>query len=127
MTRKPGMRTRLWQCAAAWLLGLAAVGPAFAANRAADPNLARQGKAEFDHHCESCHGAGPGHPGTQALRVKYQDSKPGVLEERTDLSLALVQRAIRPGIDGMPSFSKSEISDAQMAAIVAYLTRLGKS
>ena len=73
--------------------------------------------------CATCHGAGPGHPGTDALQAKYHGAKPAVLEDRTDLDPAAVRFFVRHGVTVMPFFRKTEISDADLDAIGAYLAR----
>ncbi|RTZ45458.1 cytochrome c [Candidimonas sp. SYP-B2681] len=80
------------------------------------------GKSLFNQWCLSCHGMGPGHPGTQALDQRYQGAMPGALEERTNLSPELVSVFVRNGISIMPFFRKTEISDSELAAIGAYLS-----
>jgi mono/diheme cytochrome c family protein len=46
-----------------------------------------------------------------------------MLEERRDLSPELIRAAVRNGITVMPQFRKTELSDSQLEAIIAYLTR----
>ncbi len=83
-----------------------------------------QGKREFQNACTICHGGGaPDRPGTLSLQSKYQGTKPALLEERTDLTPEVVKFFIRNGIAMMPQFRKTELSDAQVAAIAAYLAR----
>ncbi len=48
--------------------------------------------------------------------------KTPVLEERQDLTQKTIETAVRKGVDIMPRFRKTEITDADLAAIVAYLT-----
>ena len=62
-------------------------------------------------------------PGTAALGVKYKDQLPALLEERTDLAPILIRTVVRSGLFGMPITRKTEISDAELEDIVAYLTR----
>jgi (+)-pinoresinol hydroxylase len=90
------------------------------------------GKAVFDKWCEPCHGAvapknvmfGTGAlAGTSALAVKYKGKLPAVLEQRTDLTPALIKTVVRHGLYGMPITRKTEVSDAELEDIVAYLTR----
>lgn len=82
-----------------------------------------RGKAVYDLWCGACHDPGPRHPGTQALDVLYKGSKPGALEERTDLVPKLTETFVRRGVSVMPPFRKTEISDADLAALTAYLAR----
>ncbi len=83
-----------------------------------------RGYVQYQEYCSACHGAGPEkRPGTEALRAKYGGRKPALLEERTDLTPALVKAMVRNGISVMPFFRKTEVSDADLDAIAAYLTR----
>jgi (+)-pinoresinol hydroxylase len=107
------------------LLGL---GNSVPAQTASETN----GKAVFDKWCTPCHGAvapknvmfGSGAlAGTSALAVKYKGKLPAVLEERTDLTSAQIKRVVRGGLYGMPITRKTEVSDAELEDVVAYLTR----
>ena len=82
-----------------------------------------RGKAVYDEWCGACHDPGPRHPGTQALDALYKGKKPGALEERTDLLPKLTETFVRKGVSVMPPFRKTEISDADLAALAAYLAR----
>jgi mono/diheme cytochrome c family protein len=73
--------------------------------------------------CAPCHDPGVTHPGTHALTVKYQGVKPGVLLEWNDLPPAAVKFWVRHGISVMPQFRKTEISDAELGALAAFLSR----
>jgi mono/diheme cytochrome c family protein len=73
-----------------------------------------------------CHGEGVGKPGTLALQAKYKGALPALLDKRTDLTQALIKTYVRNGISIMPIFRKTEISDADLDAIAAYLTRNNK-
>jgi (+)-pinoresinol hydroxylase len=84
------------------------------------PPLAR-GKAVFDEWCAGCHSRGPRQPGTQALQALYKGGKPAALEDRTDLVPALTETFVRKGVSVMPPFRKTEITDAQLADLAAYL------
>ena len=79
------------------------------------------GKRVFNKWCEPCHGGGPGRPGTAALQALYQGQKPAMLEERTDLVPEITRTFVRNGVSVMPFFRKTEISDAELAALAAYL------
>ena len=80
-----------------------------------------EGKAVFDKWCAPCHGAGPGKPGTGALEALYKGAKPALLEERSDLVPQLTKNFVRNGVSVMPFFRKTEISDAELDALAAYL------
>ncbi|MET0292225.1 MAG: cytochrome c [Steroidobacteraceae bacterium] len=96
----------------------------------ATPLLAQQADAQvkrgnevFQHWCAPCHAAGPRHPGTSALAVLYKGVKPAPLEERTDLIPAITRAFVRTGVSIMPPFRKTEISEADLDALGAYLDR----
>jgi mono/diheme cytochrome c family protein len=81
------------------------------------------GEQVFHRYCWECHGDGPDRPGTDALQVKYKGDVPARLDQRTDLNAAFVIATVRHGISVMPAARKTEISDAELNAIAAYLTR----
>jgi mono/diheme cytochrome c family protein len=89
----------------------------------ADREQLDRGKAVYDAWCGACHDPGPRHPGTQALEALYKGKKPAALEERTDLVPKLTETFVRRGVSVMPPFRKTEISDADLAALAAYLAR----
>lgn len=105
-------------------IALLAVPPVAAAQ---DPAAIARGKELFTRHCTPCHGTDRGDfgramlPGTDALRIKYQGQLPAALEERTDLTPAVIRTYVRKGTWSMPPFRKSELSDAQIDEISAYL------
>lgn len=79
------------------------------------------GKRVFDKWCEPCHGGGPGRPGTAALQALYNNQKPAMLEERTDLVPEITKTFVRNGVSIMPFFRKTEITDAELDALARYL------
>jgi len=79
------------------------------------------GKAVFEKWCAPCHGDGPGKPGTAALEALYKGAKPALLEKRTDLAPEYTGAIVRTGVSVMPFFRKTEISDAELAALSKYL------
>jgi len=81
----------------------------------------KEGGQIFRRWCEECHGPGP-LPGTSALERRYQGAVPAALEQRRDLSDALIRFVVRNGRSFMPFFRKTEISDSELAALSAYLT-----
>lgn len=99
-----------------------------------DP-LLRRGREVFDARCRSCHGAIPRDrdtggllvippmPGTQALQAKYKGKKPALLEQRTDLTPELIAVFVRHGSGAMPFFRPTEVSNADLKALGAYLSR----
>lgn len=93
-----------------------------------DP-LQALGHSVFVRECSSCHGSGPGNPGferkvgTEALFYKYKGELPALLEDRTDLQPKTVALLVRQGVSLMAPFRKTEISDSELAALGAYLSR----
>ena len=85
-----------------------------------------RGYVQYQNYCSMCHGEGVGKPGTLALQAKYKGAMPALLEKRTDLTPQLIKMYVRNGISVMPIFRKTEISDADLDAIAAYLTRNNK-
>jgi mono/diheme cytochrome c family protein len=100
-----------------------------------DP-LVRRGKMVFDARCRACHSAYekkssqttsiyalPPMAGTAALEIKYKGEKPALLEERTDLTPEVVAFFVRKGSGVMPPFRPTEVSDDDLKALGAYLSR----
>jgi mono/diheme cytochrome c family protein len=106
------MRKRVWL-----MVALAAAGNATQAQEA--PVV--RGEEVFQYWCAGCHAAGPRHPGTQALEALYKGAKPAALEERADLTPELTRAFVRTGVSVMPPFRKTEITDADLDALTAYL------
>lgn len=102
-------------------LALAVLAASIAPRGSAQDATIQRGHQVFEYWCAPCHAPGPRHPGTQALDVLYKGAKPGALEERTDLVPALTQTFVRTGVSVMPPFRKTEIGDADLAALAAYL------
>jgi mono/diheme cytochrome c family protein len=103
-----------WVCLA---VVLAAAGSAAQAQDA----LVERGAEVFEYWCAACHAAGPRRPGTQALESLYKGAKPAALEERADLTPELTRAFVRTGVSVMPPFRKTEITDADLEALAAYL------
>lgn len=103
-------------------MGVNASYPVFAQDQA----LVEQGNQVFDTWCIACHGE-PANPidmiGTQRLQERYQGALPAKLEDRTNLTPEYIEAIVRGGISLMPFFRKTEISDEDMVALKAYLTR----
>jgi (+)-pinoresinol hydroxylase len=91
--------------------------------QAAEPS----GETVYEKWCAPCHAPGPGHPGTQSLQMKYSGKTPAVLLERTDLSPKIVATFVRQGVLLMAPFRKTEITDAELAALSAYVAKNFKS
>jgi len=123
---------------AAALLALTATGPAAAQDApfpiaawsrtqaAPEDNgaLAERGAAVFNNWCSACHSRGPMNaPGTVSLQHKYQGSLPAALEDREDLTAELIAFYVRNGVATMPFYRPTEISDADLEALAAYLAK----
>ncbi len=104
------------------LIFLALAGCAFGA----DDATIQKGEKVFDYWCATCHGPGA-LPGTVALETKYKGAKPALLSERTDLLPAVTKTFVRKGVSIMPFFRKTEISDADLDALAAYIARNNKA
>ncbi|MDE0002204.1 MAG: cytochrome c [Rhodospirillaceae bacterium] len=105
------------------LLLAMAVPLATAQNAPPDP-----GKQVFDVWCGICHGLpnGASGGGTETLAALYQGTEiPAQLEDRSDLTAELIITLTRDGRNTMPNFRKTEISDSELEALVAYLVRDG--
>ena len=104
------------------------------------PGLAGRGFLVYSKWCTGCH-AGDYRPtaqgeesqplglpsrvalGTYTLQQRYQGAVPAELDERTDFTPAVIETFVRHGVNAMPPFRKTEISDDDLKALAAYLTR----
>lgn len=83
-----------------------------------------RGAAVYNNWCDACHrNSEQNAPGTRSLQLKYRGELPAALEERTDLTPEIVALYVRNGVATMPFFRKTEISDADLAALSEYLSR----
>lgn len=81
-----------------------------------------RGKQVFNYWCASCHSVGERMAGTASLAVKYNGSIPAALEERKDLNPEIIRFFVRNGVLIMPAFRKTEVTDADLTALSAYLS-----
>ena len=88
----------------------------------ADEQTTHPGKTVFNKWCVHCHSAGAGFAGTQRLAWSYGEDK-SVLTQRTDLTVPYVKLMVRNGRGAMPAFRYVEISDEELQALAAYLSR----
>jgi mono/diheme cytochrome c family protein len=93
--------------------------PVVSALAAAQP-FRSPGEQIFFKWCSDCHSTPTG-SGTMALERKYKGTPSAILEQRDDLQADYVKAAVRNGISFMPSFRKTEISDAELDQVAAYL------
>jgi mono/diheme cytochrome c family protein len=113
--------------ASALITSGASAAPKPKAPPAHSPALVERGHLVFTRNCAPCHGRGPGDdgspslPGTSKLDARYKGSTPGALELRSDLNAETVRYFVRNGLGAMPMFRKTEVSDADIDAIAAYL------
>jgi len=104
----------------------------YAGAHAQDAASVQRGQAKFELSCAPCHAAGPGDdgrpmlPGTEALTLKYRGTIPAVLEQRTDLTAPTLKAFVRSGTFSMPPFRKTELTDAEIDDIAAYLAESSK-
>ena len=110
-------------CGAAFLGGLGALGGLAQVASAQGSVDSNRGEAVYEHWCAPCHAAGPGHPGTQSLQIKYDGSLPAVLVERDDLTPEAIKVFVRQGVLSMAPFRKTEITDDELEDLAAYLTK----
>jgi len=86
------------------------------------------GKVVFDQWCLGCHGPMPGFgrfppAGSYRLQQRYKGTKPAMLEDRADLTPALIRTVVRQGLPIMPPLRKTEVTDEDLDAVIAHLTR----
>lgn len=108
------------------LFGLA-LGFAAAPSMGQESAMMKDGERVYDHWCAPCHDPGvEQHPGTMALEALYEGEKPAALEDRSDLTPETVRQFVRQGVSIMPFFRKTEISEEDMKALSAYLSKTGR-
>lgn len=91
--------------------------------QAAEPALTgeqQQGKALFEATCLYCHN--PRGWATERLRARLGEDR-AVLAERNDLGRQYIRTVVRNGLMTMPAYTPTELDEAQIKAIAAYLTR----
>lgn len=83
------------------------------------------GEALFSNRCGSCHLAGG--MGTNLLTKQQmmagQPPEKGLLTNRTDLTADYVKTVVRQGKVAMPRLSRTEVTDTELKAIAAYLSK----
>jgi mono/diheme cytochrome c family protein len=103
------------------VLAIAALLSPLAASAADAPLSAEQqrGQKLFRNTCFYCHSEKVW--GTLVLERR----RPGgdaLLEKRTDLTPDFVRSVVRKGLGSMPAYRRTEVGDADLDAIIAYLT-----
>jgi cytochrome c5 len=85
---------------------------------------AERGAAVFNNWCSACHSRDVRNaPGTTSLQFKYQGKVPAALEDRRDLTPQAIRLFVRQGVGTMPFSRKTEVSEADLDALITYLTR----
>jgi len=74
----------------------------------------------FSQWCAGCHADNPFAPATSLLK-QIRGPDQAVIEQRTDLSEAYIRYLVRHGNGGMPSFRRTEVSNADLDALIRYL------
>ena len=78
------------------------------------------GKQIYEQICLPCHAAGGGHAGTMRLGERLGIDK-SVLLERDDLQPDYVKTIVRYGLQMMPPFRPSELTEAELDALAQYV------
>lgn len=104
----------------------AAIGAPLAQAAAPSPDVAG-GEKIYTRWCVHCHAEGRGNPGTQSLQIKYEGRVPAVLLQRTDLTPEAVAVFVRQGVQSMPPFRKTEITDAELVDLAAFVAGKAKA
>jgi mono/diheme cytochrome c family protein len=108
---------------APWMIALVLLliaNPPAHAQSADDASALERGRALFAGSCAYCHSPKGFATALLARRLGAQNA---LLEARPDLTPVLIRTVVRHGINGMPWYRRSELSDAQLDDIVSYLTR----
>lgn len=102
------------------------LGPTFAVAQNAPPLTAKQeqGQKLYRSTCFYCHSDKVW--GTFAIE-RRRGTSDALLEKRTDLVPEFVKSVVRNGLGSMPAYRRTELTDAEVDAIVAYLTRANAS
>lgn len=106
----------------AWVIAMLTFGFAQVV-AAAEPSLTprqEQGRKLYNGTCVYCHS--PNVWGTFTLSRRLGADR-AVLDQRTDLVGPYVKSVVRSGLGSMPAIRRTELTDADVDAIVDYLTR----
>ncbi len=88
----------------------------------------RNGEALFSNRCGACHlGGGMGtNLLTKQRMMAGEPPETGLLANRTDLTAEYVKAVVRQGKVAMPRLSRTEVTDAELAAIASWLGKADK-
>ena len=81
-----------------------------------------EGATVYQKHCESCHSNLEDRPATWNLRHTRGEAF-ALIEERPDLAPEYIRVVVRQGFKAMPNFRHIDLSDAELEALVLYLTK----
>jgi mono/diheme cytochrome c family protein len=98
--------------------------PAAANAAPSSASSVEQGRGLFLARCGMCHLKGG--TGTFMLGRRLGEAN-ALLAERTNLDATYVKHVVRNGIVSMPRMTRAEVSDAELQAIVDYLTRTDRA
>jgi len=87
---------------------------------AADTEDSLQGRDVYGEYCADCHDGGQGRPGTMQLAAR-SGAERSILLSRTDLSPEFVINTVRKGLQMMPPFRPTEITDSELVALAQYV------
>jgi len=99
--------------------GFCLSGQALAQPGAASAQIESGGRV-YQQWCAGCHNERGF--ATVLLERLYNGAEPAVLDQRRDLNSGFVGYVVRNGISFMPFFRKTEITNADLAELSAYLT-----
>jgi mono/diheme cytochrome c family protein len=83
----------------------------------------QQGKALYEATCNYCHNARGF--ATERLRTRLPEDR-AILVDRSDLDPTYIRTIVRNGLASMPAYTPTDLDEAQIKAIAAYLTRSRK-
>lgn len=102
------------------LHGVAGLSSQALAQTAASSAQVQSGGKVYQKWCAECHNERGF--GAVILQQRHQGAVPAILDQRRDLSGEVIGYAVRNGVSFMPFFRKTEITDAQLSDLSAYLT-----
>lgn len=77
------------------------------------------GAVLYERYCAGCHNAGLGHPGTMLLEQLGREQ--AALVGRADLEPDYIRTIVRNGLVEMPPFRPTELTDAELNAVIAHI------
>lgn len=99
--------------------------PAAAAGVSTAASKVEQGRVIFEARCGMCHQKGG--TGTFMLGRRLGAQNALLADRKMKLDATYVKHVVRNGVVSMPRITRAEVSDAELDAIVSYLTRKRKA